>query len=192
MVGSSEMESAMRRIVAACLIAMGGMLAGAPAQAYLKVPPFKGNDTGGIIAYTLAMQADARQLAVDHCARYGKVVKFLGVQPNSAATFPLPAVGCPMAPPSGRCARFTERAAACFPAGHVFATPSVCSLRAKTIAWKNSAGAARMRRLLLVSCSAVGLLALLPVCGRCRGVADAQGRAVGNEGAARPAHRCPK
>ncbi len=24
----------------------------------------------------------ARQLAVDHCARYGKVVKFLGVQPN--------------------------------------------------------------------------------------------------------------
>jgi len=28
------------------------------------------------------MQADARQLAVDHCARYGKVVKFLGVQPN--------------------------------------------------------------------------------------------------------------
>ena len=29
-----------------------------------------------------ATQADARQLAVDHCARYGKVVKFLGVQPN--------------------------------------------------------------------------------------------------------------
>jgi hypothetical protein len=85
------MESAMRRIVAACLIAMGltvmgGMLAGTPAQAHWfdidTVPPFKGNDTGGIIAYTLATQADARQLAVDHCARYGKVVKFLGVQPN--------------------------------------------------------------------------------------------------------------
>ena len=45
------------------------------------VPPFKGNDTGGIIAYSLATQADARQLAVDHCARYGKVVKFLAVQP---------------------------------------------------------------------------------------------------------------
>ena len=76
----------MRRIVAASLIAMGlvvmgGMLAGAPAQADW-VPPFKGNDTGGIIAYPLAMQQDARQLAVDHCARYGKVVKFLGVQPN--------------------------------------------------------------------------------------------------------------
>lgn len=80
----------MRRIVAASLIAvglvvMGGMLAGAPAHAQWgidTVPPFKGNDTGGIIAYPLAMQADARQLAVDHCARYGKVVKFLGVQPN--------------------------------------------------------------------------------------------------------------
>ena len=73
----------MRRIVAACLIAVGGVLAGAPAQAdFDTVPPFKGNDTGGIIAYSLAMQADARQLAVDHCASYGKVVKFLGVQPN--------------------------------------------------------------------------------------------------------------
>ncbi|UPK02988.1 hypothetical protein [Bradyrhizobium sp. 170] len=75
----------MRRILAACLVAlclvvMGGMLAGAPAQADW-VPSFKGNDTGGIIAYPLATQTDARQLAVDHCARYGKVVKFLGVQP---------------------------------------------------------------------------------------------------------------
>ena len=69
----------MRRIGAVCLLAMVGMLAGAPAQADT-VPPFKGNDTGGIIAYSLAMQADARQLAVDHCASYGKVVKFLGVQ----------------------------------------------------------------------------------------------------------------
>jgi hypothetical protein len=76
----------MRRIVAACLIAVGGMLAGAPAQAQWldidTVPPFKGNDTGGIIAYSLATQTDARQLAVDHCARYGKVVKFLSVTPN--------------------------------------------------------------------------------------------------------------
>jgi hypothetical protein len=69
----------MRRIGAVCLVAMVGMLAGAPAQADT-VPPFKGNDTGGIIAYSLATQADARQLAVDHCASYGKVVKFLGVQ----------------------------------------------------------------------------------------------------------------
>ena len=71
----------MRRILAALLVAMGGMLAG-PAQAGLdRVPPFKGNDTGGIIAYELAKQVDARQLAVDHCAGYGKVVKFLAVQP---------------------------------------------------------------------------------------------------------------
>jgi hypothetical protein len=57
------------------------MLAGAPARADW-VPPFKANDTGGIIAYSLAARMDARQLAVDHCAYYGKVVKFLAVQPN--------------------------------------------------------------------------------------------------------------
>ena len=88
----------MRRFMAACLIAMslvvmGGMLANAPAQAQWldidTVPSFKGNDTGGIIAYPLAMQADARQLAVDHCARYGKVVKFLSVdaQPGGYISF---------------------------------------------------------------------------------------------------------
>jgi hypothetical protein len=54
------------------------MLACAPARADW-VPAFKGNDTGGIIAYTLATQADARQLAVNHCASYGKVVKFLAI-----------------------------------------------------------------------------------------------------------------
>jgi L-rhamnose isomerase len=54
------------------------MLIGAPARADT-VPPFRGNDTGGIIAYPLASQTDVRQLAVDHCARYDKVVKFLAV-----------------------------------------------------------------------------------------------------------------
>ena len=68
----------MRMIGAACLVAVCGMLVGAPAQADW-VPPFKGNDTGGIIAYPLARETDARQLAVNHCARYGKVVKFLAV-----------------------------------------------------------------------------------------------------------------
>jgi hypothetical protein len=66
----------MRMIGAASLVAV--MLACAPARADT-VPPFKGNDTGGIIAYALASQTDARLLAVDHCARYGKVVKFLAV-----------------------------------------------------------------------------------------------------------------
>ncbi|MDA9393423.1 hypothetical protein WN73_23265 [Bradyrhizobium sp. CCBAU 45394] len=70
----------MRIIAAAGLLALG-MMAGQSARAdILPVPPFKGNDTGGIIAYSMANQVDARQVAVDHCARYGKVVKFLGVQ----------------------------------------------------------------------------------------------------------------
>jgi hypothetical protein len=72
----------MRSKVAVCLVAVCGMLAALPARAdWLQtVPPFKGNDTGGIVAYTLAAQTDARQLAVDHCASYGKVVKFLSMQ----------------------------------------------------------------------------------------------------------------
>ena len=68
----------MRIIGAASLVAACGMLALTPARADY-VPAFKGNDTGGIIAYSLATQTDARQLAVDHCASYGKVVKFLAV-----------------------------------------------------------------------------------------------------------------
>ena len=60
--------------LALCLAA----LCGGPARADW-VPPFKGNDTGGIIAYPMASQTDVRQLAVDHCAYYGKVVKFLSV-----------------------------------------------------------------------------------------------------------------
>ena len=71
----------MRIIGAASLVAVCGMLAIAPARADY-VPPFKGNDTGGIIAYPMALQMDVRQLAVDHCASYGKVVKFLAVQPQ--------------------------------------------------------------------------------------------------------------
>ena len=69
----------MPRILAAGLVAICGMLAGAPAQADW-VPPFKANDTGGIVAYALASQIDVRQRAVEHCAYYGKVVKFLAVQ----------------------------------------------------------------------------------------------------------------
>ncbi len=69
----------MRIITAAGLAAICGILTGAPARADW-VPPFKGNDTGGIIAFSMATQVDARQLAVDHCAYYGKVVKFLAVE----------------------------------------------------------------------------------------------------------------
>lgn len=70
----------MRMIWAASLVAISAMLASAPAQAQ-SVPPFKGNDTGGIIAYSLASQIDIRARAIDHCASYGKVVRFLSVQP---------------------------------------------------------------------------------------------------------------
>jgi hypothetical protein len=70
------METMMRLIGAALLTAMTGALVCGPAQADW-VPPVKGNDTGGIISYGIG---DVRAIAVDHCARYGKVAKFLGVQ----------------------------------------------------------------------------------------------------------------
>jgi hypothetical protein len=70
----------MKLSVAMGLMVTCGGLAIAPARAdLLPVPAFKGNDTGGIIAYSLAQTTDARQLAVAHCASYGKVVKFLAV-----------------------------------------------------------------------------------------------------------------
>ena len=78
---AQEMETAMRMIGALSLLAVCGLLAAAPANADgLPVPPFKGNDTGGIIAYSLTSQTDIKALAIDHCARYGKVVKFLAAQ----------------------------------------------------------------------------------------------------------------
>lgn len=60
-------------LAAACLFAASPVAA-------LGLPPFKGNDTGGIIAWTLAGQTDARKLAVDHCASYGKLMKPLASQ----------------------------------------------------------------------------------------------------------------
>jgi hypothetical protein len=67
------------RIIEMGLVVIGGMLALAPARADT-VPPFKGNDTGGIIAYSLTGQTDIRALAISHCASYGKVVKFLAIE----------------------------------------------------------------------------------------------------------------
>ena len=65
----------LKAMIAACVFALAATSAHA---GYV----FKGNDTGGIIAYELAQRVDARQLAVDHCASYGKVVKFLAVDPQ--------------------------------------------------------------------------------------------------------------
>jgi len=73
----------MRRIIAAGLVAVGlsaAAGAGAARADIFPIPPVKGNDTGGIIAYSVATQADVREIAVAHCAQYGKVVKFLGAQ----------------------------------------------------------------------------------------------------------------
>ncbi|MET0708772.1 MAG: hypothetical protein ABWY82_18310 [Tardiphaga sp.] len=61
-------------MMAAALVLLGGV---AHADT---VPAFKGNDTGGIISTSLVSQTDIRALAIDHCAQYGKVVKFLGAQ----------------------------------------------------------------------------------------------------------------
>ena len=84
-VAATTMETTMRMIRPAILAAtvaasVLGLLAGA-AHADT-VPAFKGNDTGGIIAYSLVAEADVKLMAVDHCARYGKVVKFLAVEPQ--------------------------------------------------------------------------------------------------------------
>lgn len=71
----------MRMMGALGLVAICGTLACAPARADT-VPPFRGNDTGGIIAYPMTEQTDIRSIAINHCASYGKVVKFLAVEPH--------------------------------------------------------------------------------------------------------------
>jgi hypothetical protein len=80
-VAASKMELAMRMMGALSLAAICGMVACASARADT-VPAFRGNDTGGIIAYSMTDQTDIRSLAIDHCASYGKVVKFLAVEPH--------------------------------------------------------------------------------------------------------------
>jgi len=74
----------MRTKMTGALVALGalacGLTVGNAKADY--VPPFQGNDTGGIVAYALVGQTDVRALAVNHCAQYGKVVKLTGVQPS--------------------------------------------------------------------------------------------------------------
>ena len=64
----------LKAMIAACAFALAATTAHA---GYV----FKGNDTGGIIAWPLAQRIDARRLAVDHCASYGKLAKRLATQP---------------------------------------------------------------------------------------------------------------
>jgi len=69
----------MRTIGMAAIAATMAILACSSARADY-VPPFKGNDTGGIISASLIGQTDIRALAINHCAQYGKVVKWLSIQ----------------------------------------------------------------------------------------------------------------
>ena len=70
----------MRTTVFAALAAVFGMVFAAPSHADT-VSAFKGNDTGGIIAYSLFTDGvDIKALAVNHCAGYGKSVKLTGAQ----------------------------------------------------------------------------------------------------------------
>ncbi len=70
----------MRKILCLAGLVAAAASCAAPARADW-VPPFKGNDTGGIIAYSLYTGGvDIKALAINHCAQYGKTVKLTGVQ----------------------------------------------------------------------------------------------------------------
>ena len=69
----------MRTIGMAAIAAVTAILACGSASADT-VPPFKGNDTGGIVSASLIGQTDIQALAANHCAQYGKVVKWLSIQ----------------------------------------------------------------------------------------------------------------
>lgn len=76
------MTSIRRIILSAGLIAasIAGAMNVAKADPF-GVPAFTANDTGGIIAWQLARTVNARQLATEHCASYGKVMRPLSSQP---------------------------------------------------------------------------------------------------------------
>lgn len=64
-------------LLALAVIAVGA-LAAVPARA--QVPPFKGNDTGGIIAWSPETQRLRRQLAAQHCSLYNKTYRITSVR----------------------------------------------------------------------------------------------------------------
>jgi hypothetical protein len=66
----------MRRLAVSAIIgiAMVGMAGAAQAQPYLK-----GNDTGGIIAWSCEAELMAHQIAGEHCAWYGKYHRITSV-----------------------------------------------------------------------------------------------------------------
>lgn len=56
-----------------CLAALGLAMCGASANANEVVPPMKGNDTGGIIAWSPDTQRFRHALAAEHCAAFRKI-----------------------------------------------------------------------------------------------------------------------
>ena len=46
------------------------------------VPPFKGNDTGGIIAWDPIVEAFHSEIAIEHCASYRKLARFRSMTPR--------------------------------------------------------------------------------------------------------------
>lgn len=79
------MTSTRRTVLSAGLIAasFAGAMTAATTVAKadpFNVPAFTANDTGGIIAWPLAQTVNAKQLAADHCASYGKVMRPLASQ----------------------------------------------------------------------------------------------------------------
>ena len=61
-------------------LVMAASLATATSASAQWVPPFKGNDTGGIVAYAAYPPEAIRDIAFNHCAAYGKIAKLTGVQ----------------------------------------------------------------------------------------------------------------
>src|SRR5215467_5951815 len=72
----SGREATMRSVAVSAIIGMVGigMLGAAQAQPYLK-----GNDTGGIIAWSCEAESMAHQITAAHCAWYGKYPRITSV-----------------------------------------------------------------------------------------------------------------
>lgn len=64
----------------ATVCAAAGLILAAAATAWAGTPLYKGNDTGGIVAYPWALEINARELIFSHCAAYGKIPKLNAVQ----------------------------------------------------------------------------------------------------------------
>src|SRR5688572_23384290 len=72
-------ETIMRILTITAALLATSIFAAQPAAAH-SVPPFKGNDTGGIISYHSYPPEVIRDMAVAHCASWGKTTRLTGTQ----------------------------------------------------------------------------------------------------------------